>query len=76
MRTSLGLERLRPEADLAHRVLRPVGHHVPDGGGFRDELVLCGGVQVRESMDLDVALELDLWDGDVELFVVDRDPGG
>ena len=74
--TGLGLERLCPEADLAHRVLGPVSHHVPDGGGFCDELVLRSGVQVRKSMDLDVALELDLWDGDVELLVVDRDLGG
>ena len=44
--TGLGLEHLCPEANLAHRVLGPGGHHVPDGGGFRDELVLCSGVQV------------------------------
>ena len=74
--TRLAFERLRPETDFAHRVLGPVSHHVPDGDGFRDELVLRRGVQVGKSVNFDVALELDLRDGDVELLVVDRDLGG
>ena len=57
-------------------VLWLVNHHVPDGGGFRDKLVLCSSVEVGKSFHFNIALELDRRDGDVKKLVVDCNFGG